>query len=72
MACQARGLPRSHCHVHEEMLKLKSAGMYWPALGSNVVRDSGSTDQQRVAYIALAWEILGENYLLSCMGMIIK
>ena len=46
--------------------------MYWSALGSNVVRDLGSTDQQRVAYIALAWEILGKNYLLSCMGMIIK
>ena len=44
MACQARGLPRGHCRGHEEMLNLKGAGMYWEALGSNVARDSCSTD----------------------------
>ena len=48
MACQARGLPRGHCRGHEEMLNLKGAGMYWEALGSNVARDSGSANYQRV------------------------
>ena len=48
MTCQARGLPRGHCGGHEEMLNLKGAGKYWEALGSNVARDSGSANYQRV------------------------